>query len=178
MILTSLIAGCTTNQVVTNDEQVKSFTVEQNQEGIYVVCVLPCAHIQQKQKNIIVEEVKEVEKVAKNKADQLLHRVLFDFDSEQLSPKELNELNDFINEERLSEVVLHGYTDDIGPEKYNKALAKRRIETIEKALKKMGVTVAHSQAYGKCCYINDNETEDGRHENRRVELLRVGKDFK
>jgi outer membrane protein OmpA-like peptidoglycan-associated protein len=84
----------------------------------------------------------------------------------------------FLNHETtLRRVVIRGRTDDRGNQAINDELALRRGFAIRNFLREKGlrddinITVS---AKGKCCYLADNTTEDGRSRNRRAELLVLG----
>jgi outer membrane protein OmpA-like peptidoglycan-associated protein len=84
----------------------------------------------------------------------------------------------FLNHETtLRRVVIRGRTDDRGNQSMNDELALRRGFAIRNFLREKGlrddidITVS---AKGKCCYLADNTTEEGRSRNRRAELLVLG----
>lgn len=73
------------------------------------------------------------------------------------------------------EIRIAGFTDSIGPEAVNAALAQSRAEAIKTLLIRLGVPAERifvSWA-GNARYIADNMTERGRAMNRRVEVLFV-----
>ncbi len=70
--------------------------------------------------------------------------VQFDFDSAKLTSEARSKLEDFVDsmEERnlgMVEMVIRGYTDTAGSEAYNKALAKRRAESVKSFLQEQGM---------------------------------------
>ena len=76
-------------------------------------------------------------------------------------------------------MVLTGFTDSTGPSEYNLGLARRRAESIEAYLiDKFNVSVGQivTQWYGKTNPVADNDTSDGRQQNRRVESIVMGFD--
>ena len=69
-------------------------------------------------------------------------------------------------------VRLEGHTDDIGSHQFNERLARQRAHFVEGWLKQRGLTnPIEIDAQGKCCYANDNKTDEGRAANRRVTIL-------
>lgn len=67
--------------------------------------------------------------------------------------------------------TIEGYTDSTGDDMYNMNLSKRRAEAVRQALiKDYAVTPARlqSKGYGESKPIADNNTAEGRLQNRRV----------
>jgi OOP family OmpA-OmpF porin len=71
---------------------------------------------------------------------------------------------------------VEGHTDSVGSETYNSSLSAQRAEAVKAYLIGQGVspeklkTVGH----GESAPVADNESEDGRQRNRRVELINLG----
>lgn len=102
--------------------------------------------------------------------------VLFGFDSDELKPeaqKAVSRVAGFLIALDNREVLVEGYTDDIGEAEYNLGLSKRRADAVRAAL--VGNQVAPSRiladGYGANFPIADNETDEGRQKNRRVEII-------
>ncbi len=87
--------------------------------------------------------------------------------------------------DRIAEIVkscpdvameIGGYTDSQGREEMNKALSQRRAEAVVSALLARRVLTTNLTAfgYGEEYPIADNDTEDGREANRRIEFSLVG----
>jgi len=71
-------------------------------------------------------------------------------------------------------IILAGYTDSTGTEKYNDALSLQRAKAVESYLTgKHGISPDRIsvKGYGENAPIATNETEEGQAKNRRVELL-------
>lgn len=70
-------------------------------------------------------------------------------------------------------LMIHAHTDDQGDEKANMALSLRRADAVRNYLISQGVNPAQmeAQGFGETDPIADNGTEEGRRQNRRVELL-------
>ena len=70
---------------------------------------------------------------------------------------------------------VEGHTDSIGSEVYNQALSQRRADSVADYLVDHGVSSGRLEAkgFGESNPIADNSTEDGRAQNRRVELKPV-----
>lgn len=65
-----------------------------------------------------------------------------------------------------------GYTDSTGGDAYNQALSERRASAVKGWLVSHGIPARRLEAvgYGKAMPVADNATEEGRAQNRRVEL--------
>lgn len=69
-------------------------------------------------------------------------------------------------------VEIGGHTDDVGSQAYNLMLSQQRAEAVRQYLISRGVDAGQltSQGYGKTQPVADNDTEEGRAQNRRVEF--------
>lgn len=69
-------------------------------------------------------------------------------------------------------ILLTGHTDNSGSEEYNMELGRRRAEHIRNILVRSGVPaeIIQVESSGERQPIASNETAEGRHENRRVEV--------
>jgi outer membrane protein OmpA-like peptidoglycan-associated protein len=65
-----------------------------------------------------------------------------------------------------------GHTDSTGSDAYNQALSERRAQSVADYLSMRGVARARMgiRGYGETQPIAPNETEEGRSQNRRVEI--------
>ena len=74
-------------------------------------------------------------------------------------------------------IISQGHTDSTGSESYNQSLSERRATSVMNYLADRGVDSGRMTArgYGEGHPITDNDTEDGRRRNRRVDLLLKGK---
>jgi outer membrane protein OmpA-like peptidoglycan-associated protein len=71
---------------------------------------------------------------------------------------------------------VEGYTDNIGTDDYNQKLSEERAGTVRQYLVSQSVTDANVTAagFGKSDPVADNSTDQGRAQNRRVELVVSG----
>jgi outer membrane protein OmpA-like peptidoglycan-associated protein len=69
-------------------------------------------------------------------------------------------------------VLIVGHTDNIGSEAYNKKLSLRRAQTVKSWMVNKGINVRRLSVAGKGFDepINDNSTDEGRADNRRIEF--------
>lgn len=98
----------------------------------------------------------------------------FPFDVSRIQPEHRQLLAQFASEvwptlQRKALLVI-GYTDDVGPDRYNQILARKRADSVVRALRDLGIDSVRIEAKGKCCYVADNETPQGRAQNRRAEI--------
>ena len=99
----------------------------------------------------------------------------FDFDKAEVKEQFLPRLKaaaDIIQNNPHLNVVITGHTDSKGSEKYNEKLGLKRAEAVREWLIKFGVPAAKLQveSFGETKPIADNESEEGRAKNRRVEF--------
>lgn len=78
---------------------------------------------------------------------------------------------------RATYIEVVGHTDDVGDDAYNMNLSKMRAKTVKSYLVELGVNPHKIVAVGagKHYPIADNNTPEGRAENRRVEILVLGR---
>ena len=77
-----------------------------------------------------------------------------------------------LNDNPEIKVLIEGHTDKKGSRKYNLSLSKKRANSVRKYLKKQGIEKKRLKTAGSGFDepIDDNDTEEGRAENRRVEF--------
>lgn len=82
----------------------------------------------------------------------------------------------FLNQNPTVTVDVNGYTDSTGPDDYNLSLSQSRVDAIELYLASKGVDPGRLNpvGYGEASPAGDNATEEGRAQNRRVELVLHG----
>jgi outer membrane protein len=105
-------------------------------------------------------------------------KLLFDFDSAELRPESLSELErvvKFMGDVPFATTLVQGHTDSVGGDAYNMALSDRRAKAVFDYLSSRGVDPARikSEGKGETAPIADNKTAAGRQENRRVMLIRT-----
>ena len=72
-------------------------------------------------------------------------------------------------------VEVGGHTDSVGKDSYNLGLSQRRAESVRQYLIEKGVAANRlfARGYGETRPVADNATEEGRLQNRRVELVAI-----
>ena len=103
--------------------------------------------------------------------------VNFDFDKATVRDADAAELKkalEFVKKYAGYKISIEGHTDSIGTDQYNQRLSERRAAAVREYLLKHGVANGariKSVGYGESKPIADNSTEEGRFQNRRVEIL-------
>jgi OmpA-OmpF porin, OOP family len=123
---------------------------------------------------------KQLEELQAKKTDRgmviTLGDVLFDFNRAELhsgSQQNLYRLVTFLRENPDREVVIEGHTDSVGSESYNLDLSQRRAESVRAFLAQNGIDAARmaSMGFGESRPVASNESNAGRQQNRRVEVV-------
>jgi outer membrane protein OmpA-like peptidoglycan-associated protein len=105
--------------------------------------------------------------------------ILFDFDSAVLRPGAGDALDDIAEVLAFypdAPVQVLGHTDDVGSDAYNLDLSQRRADAVTDALVDRGVSSDRMTSEGRGLRepVASNDTDQGRAQNRRVEVLIVG----
>ena len=130
---------------------------------------------------------KQAEKIAKDIPGAQVSRVgegiavtfpsgiLFPFDSAELQTEgrsNLRQLADSLQRNARTEVLIVGHADAVGRPGYNQQLSERRARAAADYLATQGVSRGRLRTAGRgeSEPVASNETEEGRRQNRRVEL--------
>lgn len=102
--------------------------------------------------------------------------VLFDLNKADLKPgalRNLYRLVTFMISYADRGVLIEGHTDSLGEEAYNLDLSERRARSVEGFLVENGIARdrIYAKGYGEAFPVATNETQSGRQQNRRVEVL-------
>ena len=105
----------------------------------------------------------------------ILHGVNFDNDKDALRPDAIAILDDAVATLKANpkvKVEIGGHTDSRNSDWYNLGLGDRRAKAVMQYFVSHGVDADRmtAKSYGESMPIADNETEEGRMQNRRVEL--------
>jgi outer membrane protein OmpA-like peptidoglycan-associated protein len=107
----------------------------------------------------------------------LKHGANFAFNSAALTDEASRAIDGFLSDLRETEdtiFLVAGHTDSIGPEDYNYQLGQKRAASVagyliaHKGIDPLRVTTV---SYGESVPLADNATLEGRHKNRRIEIL-------
>ena len=82
-------------------------------------------------------------------------------------------LADFLKKYPKRNVLIEGFTDSTGSETYNLGLSQQRANAVRDALTAKGITTERitTKGYGEQFPIAGNNTQAGRQQNRRVEIV-------
>jgi len=108
----------------------------------------------------------------------VLEGVNFNFDRATLRPEERDVIDkDFAKLKEWGDVKIEvaGHTDSIGSDRYNMGLSLRRANTVRSYLISKGIHADRlvAKGYGESQPIASNDTDEGRAQNRRVELNQI-----
>ena len=128
------------------------------------------------------EEIKKtvpdakVERVGEGIVVEFSSSVLFGFDQSNLSNDakiNLNKLVTVLNTYPETNIEVQGHTDNKGSEAYNQTLSVQRATAVSRYLTSAGIATSRLsiKGFGETLPKYENETADGRTQNRRVEFL-------
>jgi OOP family OmpA-OmpF porin len=105
----------------------------------------------------------------------VLRGVNFDFDKATIrhdAADILEEAAELLRGQPDVDVWVDGHTDAIGSDEYNQRLSERRARAVVDYLAHHGVSASrlHPRGFGESRPVTSNDTEEGRAQNRRVEL--------
>jgi len=105
----------------------------------------------------------------------VLRGVNFDFDKSNIRADAadiLDEAAHILRDQPDVRVSVDGHTDARGTDEYNQKLSERRARAVLERLVRLGVGSSRlePQGYGESRPVASDETEEGRAQNRRVEL--------
>ena len=119
----------------------------------------------------IIEVPKEVIVTKEIKKD--LKQYYFFYSDDKLtsdSMKNLEGLVNIIKNRPNGKYEIHAYTDNIGPIEYNYNLSKKRANAILALIKSFGIETQNIGLYYHGISHQNNQTEEGRQKNRRVDF--------
>lgn len=104
--------------------------------------------------------------------------IRFDFDKAAIKPEYrdiLNRIAGILMTFRGYTIGVYGYTDDVGGQKYNLQLSKRRAEAVRDFFAQAGIspTIMSTKGFGKSDPRVPGNSEQARAANRRVEIAIV-----
>jgi outer membrane protein OmpA-like peptidoglycan-associated protein len=102
--------------------------------------------------------------------------ILFDFDKATLRRDvefNLVKIATILNQFAEMKVLIEGHTDAVGTDEYNLGLSQRRAQAVHDFLVSQDVKADRLswEGYGESRPVADNDTDEGRQKNRRVDLV-------
>ena len=87
----------------------------------------------------------------------------------------IDQIVDMLNQNKELKISIEGHTDNIGAESANQSLSENRAKAVmdEISLKGIAKSRLTSKGWGSSKPIADNGTEEGKAENRRVEIVKL-----
>lgn len=106
----------------------------------------------------------------------VLRGVHFDFNKAKIRPGDaaiLDEAVEILKAHPDVNIDVNGYCDAIGGVEYNLKLSQRRAAAVAAYLEDHGIASSRliPQGFGKTDFVASNDTDEGRAQNRRVELV-------
>lgn len=125
---------------------------------------------------ITILHADQIKKDLDEKGKAVLH-INFDVDKATLLPEgkqAVEEIIKALKADNALKVAVNGYTDNTGDEAHNLQLSRDRARTVMQAVVAGGIEPSRltSDGFGDKDPIANNSTEDGKAQNRRVELVK------
>ena len=107
--------------------------------------------------------------------------ILFDFDKTDVKPAARENISNLVTsliDNPDTDILVIGHTDNTGTDKYNQGLSERRAKAVRDYAVSQGLRSRRVKTEGKSFHepIADNDSDYGRAQNRRVEIVIVAND--
>lgn len=101
--------------------------------------------------------------------------ILFDFNSDKLSDaskQNIQNMAEVVKKYPDTNILIDGYTDNVGSDDYNQKLSERRAKSVSKYLSSLNVPSGRlgTRGFGETQPVASNDSDPGRQQNRRVEV--------
>jgi outer membrane protein OmpA-like peptidoglycan-associated protein len=105
------------------------------------------------------------------------HGITFDIDKSDIKPESMGTLNMIVNVMKSNpdlKFEVDGHTDNTGQAAHNLTLSQQRADAVKAQLVKMGISDSRltTKGFGDTKPISDNDSPEGKANNRRVEFVR------
>jgi outer membrane protein OmpA-like peptidoglycan-associated protein len=129
-----------------------------------------CPHWKPGAGNGVVEQLK-------SEGRATLYGILFDTDSDHLKPESKPTLDALVAAAAAQPTwgfEIDGHTDNVGGDAHNLTLSEKRAQSVKAYLVAAGVSTGRltTQGFGASKPVSSNDTELGRSQNRRVEVVK------
>jgi outer membrane protein OmpA-like peptidoglycan-associated protein len=106
-----------------------------------------------------------------------LHGILFDTGKADIQPASnpvLDEVAALLKKDDALKLRIEGHTDNVGAKPANLALSRGRASAVKAAIVSRGVAADRlaAEGFGDTKPVADNSAEEGRRQNRRVDLVK------
>jgi len=150
-------------QLPLNSQSTKLYVSSENYEYLSI----PITN--QNNLNIHLSPIKQTQSLS-------FQNIYFDFNRADLKKESillLRNIKNYLKANPNLQILIKGYTDNIGTEKFNLLLSEKRAHKVKEFLVKNGINEnrIQTQGFGKKYPIADNNTEKGRSLNRRIEFI-------
>jgi outer membrane protein OmpA-like peptidoglycan-associated protein len=109
----------------------------------------------------------------------VLHGINFDTGKATIKPESkplLDEIGKLLNDNKDLKLSIEGHTDNVGNKAMNQKLSEQRAAAVKNDLvsnSKIDANRLATKGFGDTKPIADNNTDDGKAQNRRVELVKI-----
>jgi outer membrane protein OmpA-like peptidoglycan-associated protein len=175
----TMIAGCSGQKWTKSDGQAATKVVERPGDLPALVMDQRISDSAPAQKQAMMSKKGKVSKADKFEQENLTLAASIEFEFAKHFVREqyrdgLKKVADSMKENPKEKAIVKGHTDNIGSKAYNMRLSKVRANSVKLYLvKQFGIKRCRIAAfgYGFSKPIADNNTEEGRQKNRRVEIF-------
>lgn len=133
----------------------------------------------------IIEEEEMKQEIVVNMSESIdrdgkiaLYGILFDIGKSDIKPESaeaLKTITEYLNANSAVKIIIVGHTDNTGNYDSNITLSKSRAESVKNWLvtnSKIDASRLRTEGAGQFCPVASNTSEDGRKQNRRVEIVK------
>jgi outer membrane protein OmpA-like peptidoglycan-associated protein len=129
-----------------------------------------CPHWKPGTGNVVVDQLK-------SEGRARLYGILFDTDSDKLKDESKATLDELVAAAKAQPAWsfgIEGHTDNVGGDAHNQTLSEKRAASVKAYMVAAGVDASRltTQGFGASKPVGSNETELGRSQNRRVEIVK------
>lgn len=131
-------------------------------------------------KNVRIASGGEMNMIGKKFTESKIvtHGINFDVDKATIRPESMGTLNMVVQVMKSNPEIkfeVDGHTDNTGTSDHNKQLSQQRADAVKAQLTKMGIDAARltAKGFGDTKPISDNNTLEGKANNRRVEFVKM-----